>query len=348
MIIGVGLDQRLGLSIGEYAALSSQAIDHGFESIWTNSMTVPDAFHVCSAWSSQTQTLTGHPIRTGIAVIPAPKSWHLESLANQAATVGQIAHGNFVLGIGTGGAGKDFWASAGLPNRPISIMRDYVTILRRLFAGDDVNYEGNALALHHTKLAQEIPGVPVYLAALGPQMLELAGEVADGVCLNWATPDQIAWSDGHLRTGITKAGRRREDLKMSMYVRVCIDEDVVAARGALCTQVLTYGLSRPGVDRSLSYRGHFARMGFDDLFIDLERRRESGASLSELIDFVPDELLNMVGYFGTPDGAPARFAELSLGLDESIVRIISARKGIRPIVDAMNALTPAKIRAQFA
>src|SRR5487761_2203328 len=163
MIIGVGLDQRLGLSIAEYGALSAPAIDRGFESIWTNSMAVPDAFHVCSAWSAQTQGQSGEPIRTGIAVIPAPKSWRLESLANQAATVGQIAQGNFVLGIGTGGAGEDYWASTGLPNRPISVMRDYVTILRRLFAGEEVNYDGRAITLHHARLAQETPGVPVYL-----------------------------------------------------------------------------------------------------------------------------------------------------------------------------------------
>ena len=346
MIIGVGLDQRLGLSIEEYAALSSPVIERGFESIWTNSMAVPDAFHVCSAWSSQTRALAGTPIRTGIAVIPAPKSWRLESLANQAATVGQIAQGNFVLGIGTGGAGEDYWANTGMPNRPISVMRDYVTILRQLFADGEVDYDGRAIQLHHAKLAQATPGVPVYLAALGPQMLELAGEVADGVCLNWATPEQISWSDGHLRAGASKAGRRREDLKMSMYVRVCIDDDVEAARRAFCTQVLTYGLSRPGVDKTLSYRGHFGRMGFDDLFADLEKRRDRGSSFHELVDRVPDDFLHLVGYFGTAKEAPERFVELSQGVDEAIVRIISARKGIQPIIDAMDALTPEKIRGQ--
>ncbi len=344
MIIGVGLDQRLDLSIEEYAALSAPAIERGFESMWTNSMAVPDAFHVCSAWSSRTLVTAGNPIRTGIAVIPAPKSWRLESLANQAATVGQIAHGNFVLGIGTGGAGKEYWAGTGMPNRPISVMRDFVTILRQLFAGNEVDYEGRAIQLHHTKLAQATPGVPVYLAALGAQMLELAGEIADGVCLNWATPEQIAWSDGHLRVGAAKAGRPREDLTMSMYVRVCIDDDVAAARRALCAQVLSYGLSRPGVDKTLSYRGHFGRMGFDDLLSDLEERRDRGTPFSELLDRVPDDFLNRVGYYGTADGAAERFAELSQGLDEAIVRIITARKGIQPIVDAMDALTPEKIR----
>src|SRR5665213_1853502 len=174
MIIGVGLDQRLNLSIKDYTDLGNEAQIRGFESIWTNSMAIPDAFHVCSAWSTNTASRIGTPIRTGIAVIPAPKAWRLESLINQAGTVGQIAQGNFVLGIGTGGAGSDYWESLGLPDRPIAVMRDYVTVLRRLFAGEEVTYDGAAIHLNHAKLAQPTPGVPVYLAALGPQMLHLA------------------------------------------------------------------------------------------------------------------------------------------------------------------------------
>jgi alkanesulfonate monooxygenase SsuD/methylene tetrahydromethanopterin reductase-like flavin-dependent oxidoreductase (luciferase family) len=345
MIIGVGLDQRLGLTIDEYTALSVEALGHGYESIWTHSMSLPDAFHVCSAWSSCTESISGTPIRTGIAVIPAPKSWKIETLINQAATVSQIAKGNFVLGIGTGGAGPKHWESAGMPNRPIGVMRDYVTVLRRIFAGEEITYSGPAIALDHEKLAQSIPGVPVYLAALGPQMLQLGGEVADGVCLNWATADQIAWSDEQIRIGADKANRERNELTMSMYVRVCIDDDVAAARKAFGVQVLNYGLARPGVDRALSYRGHFGRMGFDDLFLDLEEKRANGTPVVDLVDLVPDEFLNLVGYFGTAAGAPEAFAAIAGGLDEAIVRVITARKGTAPVIEAMDALTPAKIRA---
>jgi alkanesulfonate monooxygenase SsuD/methylene tetrahydromethanopterin reductase-like flavin-dependent oxidoreductase (luciferase family) len=348
MIIGVGLDQRLNLSVVEYAALGNEAQIRGFESIWTNSMAVPDAFHVCSAWSTQTSSRSGTPIRTGVAVIPAPKAWRLESLINQAATVGQIAQGNFVLGIGTGGAGADYWEDLGMPDRPIAVMRDYVTVLRRLFSGEEVTYDGPAIQLDHVKLAQPTPGVPVYLAALGPQMLHLAGEIADGVCLNWATPEQIAWSNERFSEGVESANRKRSDVTMSMYIRVCIDDDVAEARKAFGIQVLGYGLARPGVDRSLSYRGHFGRMGFDDLFLDLEERRANGASLAELVDLVPDEFFGLVGYFGPAPGAPEHFARLAAGLDEAIVRIITVRKGTQPVIEAMDALTPEKIRAVLA
>jgi hypothetical protein len=56
-------------------------------------------------------------------------------------------------------------------------------------------------------------------------------------------------------------------------------------------------------------------------------------------------MLRAVGYFGPASGAASAYAELSAGLDETIVRIITARKGTAPVIEAMEALTPARIRA---
>lgn len=344
MILGVGLDQRLGFRLDEYAQLGLEAQARGFESIWTHSMTIPDAFHACAAWSNPA-TPGGTVPRTGVGVIPALRSWKLESLANQAATVSEISGGKFVLGIGTGGAGSTYWERIGLPNRPISVMRDYVRALRTLLETGSVDTAGTALPPEELHLARPVPTVPVYLAALGPQMLRVAGAVANGVCLNWATPDQIAWSDEQITRGAEAAGRGRDEVPMSMYIRVCVDDDVAAARRAFGVQVLNYGLARPGVDPSLSYRGHFGRMGFDDLFVDLEKRRAAGTPVAELVDLVPDELLLSVGYFGTAEGAATRFAELAKGLDEAIVRVITTSRSTESVVATMDALTPAKIRA---
>ena len=345
MIIGVGLDQRLRLSLGELSDLAEEANRLGFASMWTPSVAVPEAFHVCSAWSQRTSQITGSSIRTGIGVIPAAKMWKLESLANNAATLGQISGGNFVLGLGTGGAGVDYWSTAGLPDRPIAIMRDYVTVLRALLAGEEVTYSGPAISVDRLSLGARFPKVPVYLAALGPQMLRLAGHVADGASLNWATPAQIAWSSDLLTEAAASVGRQRDELTLSMYIRVCVDEDVDAARRAFAMQVLGYGLARPGVDPTLGYRGHFGRMGFEEVFGEIEKRRDSGTPVSELVDLVPDELLHTVGYFGTPEGAARRFAALSVGLDETIVRVISAGRGVEPVLATMEALSPANIRA---
>jgi hypothetical protein len=63
------------------------------------------------------------------------------------------------------------------------------------------------------------------------------------------------------------------------------------------------------------------------------------------VDAAPDEMLRAVGYYGPAAPAPAAFARLSAGLDETIVRIITARPGLEPVGEAMAALTPALIRA---
>jgi len=341
--IGVGLDARLGLRFAELRQAGREAAQLGFESLWTPAGGVPDAFHVCAAWSEDS------PLRTGISVVPAARMWGPLALAAQAATVGQLSAGRFVLGIGTGGYGPGFWASLGLPDRPIAIMRDYLVTLRALLAGESVTYEGPGVRLRGATLgASDLAPVPLQLGALGPQMVRLAGELADGALLNWATPQRIADSRRLVAEGAARAGRDPQQVALTMYIRVCVDDDVSAARRALGAQVLGYALGRPGTPSTAGYRGLFGQMGFDEVLSDLELRRSQGANMDALVDAAPDELLTAVGYFGPASGAPDAYAKLTPGLDESVVRIVTARPGLDPVVAAMAALTPERIRAALA
>jgi alkanesulfonate monooxygenase SsuD/methylene tetrahydromethanopterin reductase-like flavin-dependent oxidoreductase (luciferase family) len=340
MMIGAGLDARLGLSFDQLREVAREAGRLGFESLWTPAGGVPDSFHVCAAWSQDTG------LRTGISVVPAARMWTPLSLAVQAATLAQFSDGKFVLGIGTGGYGPHFWQSVGLPNRPVAVMRSYVTSLRALLAGEKAKSDGLTPGLGSMSLGLSgLPPAPVYLAALGPQMLRLAGEVADGVLLNWATPDRIALSRELVDAGAAQGGRQPGEVPLTMYVRVCIDDDVAAARRAFAMQVLGYAMGPPGIPLTAGYRGLFTEMGFGDVLTRLEERRDQGVALPELTDSAPDEMLHAVGYFGPAAGAAAAFARLSVGLDETIVRIITARPGPEPVIEAMEALTPANIRA---
>jgi len=349
MMIGVGLDARLGLPFDQLRAAAREAGRLGFESVWTPAGGVPDAFHVCAAWSQDTS------LRTGISVVPAARMWTPLGLAAQAATLAQLSSGRFVLGLGTGGYGPGFWASVGLPDRPIAVMREYVTEVRGLLVGQQVT-AGPIVA--RAGLGPGAPGwprsaslglgclppAPVYLAALGPQMLRLAGEIADGALLNWATPERIAVSREQIEAGAARAGRGPGAVPMTMYIRVCVDDDVAAARQAFGSQVLGYAMGRPGTPQGAGYRGLFAQMGFDAELTELEQRRDRGAAMPELVAAAPDQLLQAVGYYGPAGPAPAVFARLSAGLDEAIVRIVTARPGPEPVGEAMAALTPSLIR----
>lgn len=340
MRIGAGLDIRLGLGFDGLREAGREAARLGFESLWTPALGVPDAFHVCAAWAEDT------PLRTGISVVPAARMWGPLALAWQAATVGEISRGRFALGIGTGGYGPGFWASVGLPDRPIAVMRDYLVILRGLLAGRTVTHEGPALRVHGASLGVSgLPRVPVHLGALGAQMLRLAGEQSDGALLNWATPSRIAQSRRLVEEGAARVGRDPSEVTLTMYIRVCVDDDVTAARRALGAQVLGYAMAGPGASLTAGYRGLFAEMGFGEILSELERRRSEGEAMGSLIDAAPDELLSSVGYFGPADGAAEAYARLAQGLDETVVRIVTARPGLEPVVAAMEALTPARIRA---
>jgi 5,10-methylenetetrahydromethanopterin reductase len=349
MMIGAGLDGRLGLAFDELRAAAREAGQLGFESLWTPAGTVPDSFHICAAWSQDTS------LRTGISVVPAARMWTPPSLALQAATLAQLSSGRFVLGLGTGGYGPDFWTSVGLPNRPIAVMREYVTQVRALLDGQQVTNGLAAVAGAGTEGGspgwprsaslgvKDLPAAPVYLAALGPQMLRLAGETADGALLNWATPARIAASRAEIDAGAARAGRAPGSVPMTMYIRVCIDDDVAAARLAFGTQVLGYAMARPGMPKNAGYRALFAEMGFDAELTELEQRRDQGAGMPELVAAAPEEILQAVGYYGPAGPAPAAFARLSAGLDETVVRVITARPGLDPVLAALNALTPALI-----
>jgi alkanesulfonate monooxygenase SsuD/methylene tetrahydromethanopterin reductase-like flavin-dependent oxidoreductase (luciferase family) len=158
--------------------------------------------------------------------------------------------------------------------------------------------------------------VPIYIGALGPQMLALAGRHSDGAALNWCTPAQVVWSR-------EQVGPRA---KLIEYIRMCVDDDVAAARLALAKQILAYALLvRPSGTRG--YRSHFERMGFGPQLDELERKQAVGASEDELARAVPDELLTAVGYAGPASGAAAAFKTLSQGLDIAIVRVLVARQG---------------------
>ena len=309
MLIGAGLDARLTLPFDELREAARLARDLGFESLWTPAGGVPDAFHVCSAWLADTG------LRTGTSVVGAARGWSPLTLALQTATLAQLHDGKFILGLGTGGTGAAFFAANGYPNRPIAVMRDFAVTVKALLAGETVTYEGRGLRFGPGSLGLRGPvQAPVYLAALGPQMLRLCGEVADGALLNWASPERIAASRELVAEGAAAAGRAATDITVSMYIRVCVDEDVDAARRAFGLQAVSYAMTG-------GYRALFAHMGFDDVLVELEARKAAGEAMTAIVDAAPDEMLQAVGYYGPAAGAAAAYARLSASAPATALQV---------------------------
>lgn len=346
MEIGVGLDIGLGLSFADHREVVQEAARLGYASVWTNAGLGLDPFQVCAQWWEASRAVRPDGLLTGISVVPAPL-YSAPVLAMAAGSVGLLTGGRFILGIGSGTIYSAAWRrSFGVPERPpIAMMRDYLLTVRRLLDGESVDYDGRTLSLHHVRLGFRPPRVPIYLGALGEQMLRLAGEAADGVALNWSTPEQIAWSRERVAEGARRAGRDPASISVVEYIRVCVDEDEETARRAYTRAILGYALVRPGQSKTHGYRGHFARMGFDAALSELEARRERGAPLDEIIDAFPRELLRLVGYYGRADGAAAAFRRLAAGLDVAIVRVVPARPGRDAIRAVMEACRPELVQA---
>jgi 5,10-methylenetetrahydromethanopterin reductase len=122
-----------------------------------------------------------------------------------------------------------------------------------------------------------------------------------------------------------------------------VDDDVEAARRAYTKALMGYALARPGINKTMGYRGHFGRMGFDEALTELEDRRDRGASEDELVDAFPVDLARLVGYFGPASGAASAFRRLAEGLDTAIVRVVSARPGLESITAVMEACQPSDL-----
>jgi alkanesulfonate monooxygenase SsuD/methylene tetrahydromethanopterin reductase-like flavin-dependent oxidoreductase (luciferase family) len=339
MDYGFVFDSTFNLSWAQQRELVTRAVDLGYTSGWApGGVTSRDGILTALQWAQA----GGSRLTTGTSVTVAP-FWTPASLASQAATAAELTEGRFVLGIGSGSAHEaSALAAFDMPHRPVvSLMRDYLRILRGLLNGDEVNYTGKTMALHGVRLGFKPPRVPIYVGALGPQMVKLAGELADGVIPSWSSPEQVAWGKDLAAESARRAGRDPSDVKWAGFVRMCIDEDADLARRTFAESLVRYGLARPGAPRDRSFRGHFGRMGFDASLRELEAQRDRGASMAELIDAVPLELMSAVGYFGRPEGAPDAFRRLARGLDTAVLRMITSAPGPQKVALALESVQPA-------
>jgi alkanesulfonate monooxygenase SsuD/methylene tetrahydromethanopterin reductase-like flavin-dependent oxidoreductase (luciferase family) len=345
MDIGVGLDATLNLSFQEQAELSAEAVRLGYTSVWTPEGTGHDAFQLCALRWAGSRAAVPEGVLTGIAVSPVALRTPV-ALAMSAGTLTELTGGRFILGIGAGGVYQErYRRSLGLARLSVlALMRDYLVTLRALLAGERVTYDGPAIRLHDVRLGiQPPPRTPVYLGALGPEMLRLGGELADGVALNWCTAEQVAWSRARIAEGAARTGRDPATIKVIEYIRVCVDEDVDVARRAFARAVMGYALGAQvptARERALGYRAHFERMGFGEALARLDEMRRRGASTEELIDAFPSDLLQRVGYYGPAAGAAEAFRRLAQGLDLAIVRVVAARPGIEAVRAVMHACRP--------
>jgi 5,10-methylenetetrahydromethanopterin reductase len=291
-------DLRDGLSHARYAE------QKGFEAVWqAESRLVRDAVVPMAAYAAVTEKL-----KVGSGVI---NNWtrNIGLLAATFLTLDDLAPDRILCGIGA------WWdplaRNVGIERRkPLTAMRETVELLRRLLNMERVTYHGEFHSVEGIELdvvhgRREPRNVPILIGATGMKMMELAGEISDGVVLNYCVPpDYNHRALEHLAIGAKRSGRTLDDLDRPQLVVCSVDHD---RERALDT-------SRELLTQYLAQQPHIAKASgvSDEVVAEIQSILGWPATREQIQQakhLVPDDLIARITASGTPDEARAKVQE---------------------------------------
>jgi 5,10-methylenetetrahydromethanopterin reductase len=208
-------------------------------------------------------------------------------------------------------------------------MREYVQLLRGLWAGETVKHEGEVYKLDSVKLSFKPirAEIPIYLAARGPKMFELAGETADGVLINegFAAPKYFEWAKTSLAKGVEKAGRVLSDVDVAAYVFMSVADEHEAAKERVkpgVVSMLAQGVLTPQLERLGS--------SIDDVAPVIKACKQG--DMRAACKLVPDRLLQNASIYGTPAECERQMRNLrEVGLNIPIILPVGDWNTIIPL-----------------
>jgi alkanesulfonate monooxygenase SsuD/methylene tetrahydromethanopterin reductase-like flavin-dependent oxidoreductase (luciferase family) len=192
----------------------------GFGAFWKGEADSPDPFALLTGLAVTTRSLN---LGTAIVHVHARSA---VTLGVQTATLQEISGGRFWLGVGVANQRIASWHGA-KAERPVETARRYLERARRVASGET---DETAFVLGWKP---RHPRFPTFLAALGPKMSRLAGEISDGAIVNMGTAEKLAEIAAEVRGGARAAGKDETSVQIIAKVRVCLDPDRDRARAGL-------------------------------------------------------------------------------------------------------------------
>jgi 5,10-methylenetetrahydromethanopterin reductase len=298
----VGVALPLEAPAAELLALAAEAERLGYDAVWCNDDRLQhDVFAMLAAMAQRTRRVLIGPGVTN------PYSRHAALIATAVATLDELSNGRARVGLGAGGTNH---RALGLRREaPAVALREAVAVIRGLLAGERVTLEGRVVQAREARLefTPSRPDVPVFIGARGPRVLELAGEVADGVIVgNIATREGWSYALGRIEQGAQRAGRDVASIDICAWLYTCVADDARAAAEAIAPMVGTsLATSRPilhelGVEMPAAFGAAMERA---DWSLDREVVGDAARTL-------PREVIDAFGLAGTPDECRARLADL--------------------------------------
>jgi 5,10-methylenetetrahydromethanopterin reductase len=289
---------RDGLEYVRYAE------SRGFEAVWqAESRLVRDAIVPMAAYAAVTER-----IKVGSGVI---NNWtrNIGLLAATFLTLDDLAPGRVICGIGA------WWdplaRNVGIDRRnALQAMRETVDVLRRLLAMERVTFHGE---FHHVEGIEldvvhgrrEPRGVPIYIGATGPKMMELTGEIADGVVLNYCVPPEYNREAlEQLTAGARRAGRALDDLDRPQLVVCSVDLDREKALDTTRELLTQYLAQQPHIAKASGVSPEVVSriqsiLGWPATHDQIRKAKH----------LVPDDLVTRITASGTPEEARAKVEE---------------------------------------
>ena len=250
MKIDIEFNSGAQLPMDAIPELARLAEAHGFDCAWGGEANNKDPTVMLSAIAAVTTRLkVGSAIYHILGRTPA-------TLALQAAGLDELSGGRFLLGIGSSNPTIAKWHGQIL-DHPLGRVQEYVEIVRAAMGGEKLNYQGKYFTAQNFKMAFKPSGrkMPIYLAAFGSQMTQLAGRITDGVLINMANPTEIRRIADEVRAGAVAAGKDPAQMEIICKIRCSIAPNYDVAREALSHALTYYALAD-------YYRDLLGRMGF--------------------------------------------------------------------------------------
>jgi len=282
-----------GMPVRDVVELARMAEDAGFDRLGVSDVVLwHDCFVLLGIVARETSRIGIGPMVTN------PYTRHPAVLAGIAATLHDASDGRFFLGIG---AGAGLEAIGGGSPRPVAHLRECIAAVRALLEGGTVDLAGETVSLHGARLQHGPARVPISIGTRSPQVMRLAGEVADIALVGgrYLSPSLAADYRSWIAEGAARAGRPVSEVEVAPRVTLCTSDDGDLARRSVKRYVAHYvALIRPaelGYDAAWYARVEAALARSTGWYFDHGRHDDP-----EIFSLIPDSLVQKFAIAGTP------------------------------------------------